>query len=82
IVSAWRRGFERYENQRLAYVVSDLNRYFDRPIVIRDVALENLPVTGGFDVTNQALVVEALSAALSIRASNGLNGEIYLEADG
>ncbi|NNE40197.1 MAG: DUF4880 domain-containing protein [Marinicaulis sp.] len=82
IVSAWRRGFERYENQRLAYVVSDLNRYFDRPIVIRDVALENLPVTGGFDVTNQALVVQALSAALSIRASNGPNGEIYLEADG
>jgi transmembrane sensor len=54
---AWRRHRLIFENQPLAQVIAELNRYHQGWIVLRDPFLQELPVTAVFDVrkTDQAL---------------------------
>lgn len=66
--AAWRRGMAFYENEPLTSMISDLNRYYRLPLVIGDESLAGIPVTGGFDVTNQDATVQALAVALSLEA--------------
>jgi len=81
-VTAWRRGFSYHENKPLSAVVADLNRYFSTEIVIGDETLNDIPVTGGFDVTDQSVAIEALSIALSLKAERGDGARIVLYSDG
>lgn len=81
-VTAWRRGVAYHENVPLSAVVADLNRYFSTEIVIGDEALNDIPVTGGFDVTDQSIAIEALSIALSLKAERGDGARIVLYSDG
>lgn len=67
-VAAWRRGMAYYDNEPLTSMISDLNRYYRVPLVIGDETLAGIPVTGGFDVTNQDATVQALAVALSLEA--------------
>ena len=77
-VTSWRRGLAYHENEPLSVVVADLNRYFPTEIVIGDEGLKDIPVTGGFDVTDQLVAVEALSIALSLRAERQDSSRIIL----
>lgn len=81
-VTAWRRGLAYHENEPLSAVVADLNRYFSTEIVIGDKALNDIPVTGGFDVTDQSVAIEALSIALSLKAEREDGARIVLYPDG
>lgn len=67
-VVSWRQGAAFYEQTPLREVVLDLNRYYPVPIVIADPGLADIRVTGGFDLSDQAVAVEALTVALSLRA--------------
>jgi transmembrane sensor len=44
--ASWRDGVLKYENEPLAAVAADLNRYSRRRIVVNDPALRDLPFTG------------------------------------
>jgi transmembrane sensor len=66
---AWRAGRARYQDELLEDVVADLNRYFPKPIALGDSSLQNAPVTGEFDVTDQETAVAALAAAFDLRPS-------------
>ena len=46
LVTSWQNGQLKYINEPLKYVIADVNRYYDRKIVIRDLNLENLGFTG------------------------------------
>lgn len=80
-VTSWRRGLAYHENTPLSTVVADLNRYFDVELAIGDSALRDIPVTGGFDTTDQAVAIEALSIALSLRAERQGAASIVLYPD-
>lgn len=80
-VTSWRRGRAYHENEPLSAVVADLNRYFSTEIVIGDPSLSDIPVTGGFDVTDQFVAIEALSIALSLRTERQDGPRIILYPD-
>lgn len=81
-VTSWLRGKAVYENQPLSAVIADLNRYYTAEFVLGDDSLDDIPVTGGFDLKNQAITVEALEIALSIRAEKNAAGQIVLLPNG
>jgi len=63
---AWRDGKARYNTQPLGVVLADLNRYFERPIVLNDPELAELSVTGEFNINDQQTAVNALAIAFSL----------------
>jgi len=65
-VTSWRRGEAYYENEPLSAVIADLNRYYATELVLGDDGIGEIPVTGRFDLKDQAITVEALSVALSL----------------
>ncbi len=81
-VVSWRSGKAFYENEMLANVVEDLNRYFAAKIELADPALNDIRVTGGFDLNDQAVAIEALTVALSLRAETQSPTLILLYRDG
>jgi len=80
-VTAWRKGVAHYENEPLSEVVADLNRYFERQLVLGDETLSTVPVTATFDLTDQSVAVKGLSVALSLRAEERGASEILLTPD-
>lgn len=80
-VTSWQRGLSYHENAPLSQVVADLNRYFDTELVIGDGALNDIPVTGGFDVRDQAVAIESLNIALSLRAEETSTNKVVLFSD-
>ena len=76
--ASWRRGVVYYDNEPLVSVLADLNRYYAAPIGLADPGLKTVPVTGGFDITNQEVAVEALTIALSLQAERDASGRIIL----
>ncbi len=81
-VTSWLRGKAFYENQPLSAVIADLNRYYTAEFVLGDEGLRDIPVTGGFDLKDQTITVEALKIALSLRAENNAAGQIVLLPNG
>ncbi len=81
-VTSWLRGKAIYENQPLSAVIADLNRYYTAQFLLGDDSLGNIPVTGGFDLKDQAITIEALEIALSLRAEKNPNGQILLLPNG
>ncbi|MDI7776258.1 FecR domain-containing protein [Asticcacaulis sp. EMRT-3] len=64
----WERGQAVYRNRSLAYVVSDLNRYFDKPIEV-DADTGKLNVTAVFTLDSEAAVVRHLQVFLPVEAT-------------
>jgi transmembrane sensor len=65
-VLSWRQGRIRFEDAPLSEVTSELNRYFQRQIVLGEGVSLDAPVTGEFDVTDQELAIRGLSVAFSL----------------
>ena len=81
-VTSWLRGKAVYENQPLSAVISDLNRYYTTQFVLGDESLGDIPVSGGFDLKDQTITMEALEIALSLRAEKNPSGQIVLLPNG
>lgn len=64
----WQRGQAVYRNRSLAYVVSDLNRYFDKPIEV-DGETGKLNVTAVLTLDSEASVVRHLQDFLPVEAT-------------
>lgn len=64
----WQRGQAVYRNRSLAYVVSDLNRYFDKPIEV-DAETGKLNVTAVLTLDSEASVVRHLQDFLPVEAT-------------
>jgi len=75
-VTSWRRGEAYYENEPLSAVIADLNRYYAIELILGDAEIGEIPVTGRFDLKNQAVTVEALSVALSLHAEKTETGNL------
>ncbi len=75
---AWQNRHAIYRNQPLSVVVRDLNRYFDKPIVVDDQA-GRLRLNAILTLDSEPLVVRRLQDFLPIQAKTTDSG-IYLSA--
>jgi len=76
---AWHIGMLSFENDTLADIVSEFNRYNSRQIKIEDPALAARRMGGYFRATNLDAFVSVLERQFSIRAVNGSDGSLRLE---
>ncbi len=76
---AWQKAHAIYRDQPLAVVAKDLNRYFDKPIVVDDQA-GKLRVSAILTLDSEPLVVRRLQDFLPVQAKATDSG-IYLSAD-
>jgi transmembrane sensor len=65
---SWEHGRMAFEAEPLRYVVQDVNRYAQRPIVIADARLSELRITGTVTEANVVGWVRSLEAAFDIHA--------------
>lgn len=68
VETAWRRGRLIFEDRPLGRVVSEVNRYRRGTIRILDGRLQNLRVSGIFDVANPDGVLDAIVQTLPVRS--------------
>ncbi len=71
---AWRDGRLAYDNAELSKVVSDLNRNFEKPVMIAEPALGNLRFSGVLKLDGVEDVVRRLEGFLPIAAEPLGNG--------
>ena len=76
---AWQNAHAIYRDQPLAVVARDLNRYFDKPIVVDDQA-GKLRLSAILTLDSEPLVVRRLQDFLPVQAKATDSG-IYLSAD-
>jgi len=76
---AWQNAHAIYRNQPLSVVARDLNRYFDKPIVVDDQA-GKLRLNAILTLDSEPLVVRRLQDFLPVQAKTTDSG-IYLSAD-
>jgi transmembrane sensor len=76
---AWQTAHAIYRDQPLSIVVKDLNRYFDKPIIVDDQA-GKLRLSAILTLDSEPLVVRRLQFYLPVQAKTTDSG-IYLSAD-
>lgn len=67
-VAIWRQGSLFVENQTVAAIVSDLQRYVPGWIIIADPALAQRRITGVFDLQNPDRALQALAQSLAVES--------------
>lgn len=67
-VAAWREGMLVFKKTALAEVLEQLSRYHDVELRVADPQLQNLKVSGDFPTDDLNLALNAISAALPIKA--------------
>ena len=77
-VALWREGELVWENTAIRDIISDLNRYSGRRIVLRDNRLANLEYTFSFRADDVDLAVDVIADSLGVRMVEGPNGVIEL----
>lgn len=78
--TSWRSGKLVFEDERLADVVSEMNRYSHETLQIADPALDNRKVSGVFEPTESQAFAKALEAYGIVRASQPDGIKIVLNA--
>ena len=78
IAMAWREGYLTYKEAPLSSVVSDLNRYFRKRIVLRDIDTEQRRFSGAIKVDDEEAVVSRLAELLPLMVDRSGDGVITL----
>ena len=73
----WRKGVFRFENESLASVVSEFNRYRLQKIVLQDKQVEGLRISGVFYLKGGDSIINALKATLPIEVEQD-NEQIFI----
>ncbi|WP_139306190.1 FecR family protein, partial [Methylomonas sp. LWB] len=66
-IAAWRQQRIVFQEQPLASVVAELERYRPGKILITDSAIESLPITGVFGIGDTDLALQAIEQSLPVR---------------
>lgn len=64
--AAWRTGMMIYSEATLAEIIADANRYAADPIAV-DPSIQNLQLSGSFNIKNTHRLLESLAAGLPVR---------------
>jgi transmembrane sensor len=66
VVGEWQRGRLVFDDAPLSEVAAELNRYFARPIVIQDKAVDNLRFSGVLKLDDEIIMVQRLAAFVPV----------------
>jgi len=66
-LTAWKQGQLVFENDDLATVTAELNRYFDRPVILAEADLGNLRFSGVLQIHDQKRALRDLTAFFSLK---------------
>jgi transmembrane sensor len=75
--TAWQRGNFVFKNDKLPTVVAEINRYFEKPLLLEGRDVSNLSFSGIIQMSDQKRTVRDLVALLSLQA-NETDTEIVL----
>ncbi len=78
---SWREGYLVFDGSPLSEVVESINRYLPRPVRIADAGIADLKVTAVVRLEDREAIVQALTAALPVKALRLENGTTLLFAD-
>jgi transmembrane sensor len=79
-VAEWRLRIVGYEDASVGTVVEDLNRFFDRPIVVRDDGLANRRVTIRLQVEDRERTLRTLGALLDAQVTPQTRADLLVPA--
>jgi ferric-dicitrate binding protein FerR (iron transport regulator) len=71
---AWRSGLLKYRGEKLRFVVEDVQRYIDYPIILADTAVGEIQYTGTVFQDSADTWVYGLEDAFSIVVSDSASG--------
>ena len=80
-VTAWTNGQLIVDNKPLSQVVAEVNRYASSPIAIRDAAVANMRISGVFNTSDIAGILDLITRYLPVRAAEQSDGSIVLEKE-
>lgn len=64
---AWSKGFIQFDNERLADVVAEFNRYRATPIEVADARTGDIEITGRFGINESDDFLKALESSFNIK---------------
>ncbi len=67
-ISTWRSGVLFFEDATLSSIVPELNRYFQKPIVLADEDIAAVTFSGVLNISNQDTLLGSMEALLPIKA--------------
>ncbi|MDQ7018702.1 MAG: FecR family protein [Robiginitomaculum sp.] len=77
-LTAWKQGQLVFENDNLATVTAELNRYFDRPVILADADLGNLRFSGVLQIHDQKRALRDLTAFFSLKTKETSSSVLLL----
>lgn len=80
--ASWRKGVVLFEDQPLAQVVAEMNRYSRVQLKVADTSTGAIRISGAFRTGDQRAFTEALDLAFGIRAHRTASGRIELARRG
>ena len=80
MIGAWRNKRLVYFDAPLSDVISDINRYQNQPVVIKDAALNSLTVSATFDAQDIDQLLSTLSDVFALTIDTADSGIITLKA--
>jgi len=75
---AWQRGEIIFSGDNLENVVTEMNRYSSKTIIISDKDLRSLRVSGVFKSDDISAILEALEVTMNVRVDDSTENTIYL----
>ncbi|MEJ2445927.1 MAG: FecR domain-containing protein [Exilibacterium sp.] len=78
-ITSWQEGKLVFEDDTLAQVLKDLNRYSKSKIVLGDESLASVRISGVFKTGDNIRIVQTLKAFFSMRVSSDRYGNLILE---
>lgn len=75
---SWREGMIFFEDETLEQATSEVNRYVQTPIILRDERLKEIRISGAFRTGETGAFIEALQAEFPVRVVERGNDKIVL----
>ena len=72
----WRKGVAIFDNEPLSEVIAELNRYNVRKIIIDDVTIADIPVSGVFRLGDIERLLQGIESALPVEVAR--HGDRYV----
>lgn len=76
-ISTWRDDILVFEDSELSIIIPELNRYFERPILISDQKVADLKFSGVLNISNQDIMLESMVSLMPIKSKLD-NGKFIL----
>ena len=79
-IAAWQRGKVIFDNEPLAHVIDEMNRYLAQPARLEAVQLREYRLSGVFRVDNPDAMIDALPAIAPVRVQRLADGQVRIMA--